>query len=247
MWTTTYYNVDLALFNEFLLPRLGEPPLNVVVLADHRRLTASLERIPVERADTLAAVNQRWLLRGVCPGGQAFHPKTYLAAMGNRVTLLVGSGNLTTGGLDDGREVFTKFASGTAAGDAAIEAWRAWTRRLVALVGDATLAGRLRDLEDRLPARPAVAPAVVPSLLHNLDIPIVEQVAAIITEAGARPIDDLLLAAPFYDDDAEAVGRLLDDLKPRRVRVYVTTSTSVNGGRLAARLACCDAAVEVVA
>jgi hypothetical protein len=75
LWATTY-NVDLGLFNEFLLPRLGEPPLNVVVLADHRRLATSLERLPPERTDALAAVNRRWLLRGLRPGGQAFHPKT---------------------------------------------------------------------------------------------------------------------------------------------------------------------------
>lgn len=68
LWATTY-TIDLGLFNEFFLPRLGELPLNVAVLADQRRLTASLDRIPAERADTLAAVNRRWLLRGVPAGG----------------------------------------------------------------------------------------------------------------------------------------------------------------------------------
>src|SRR6266536_1768407 len=93
LWATTY-NVELSLFNEFLLARLGDPPLNIAVLCDHRRLAAGLARIPAERADTLVAVNQRWLLRGVRPGGQAFHPKTYLAVTGSSATLLVGSGNL---------------------------------------------------------------------------------------------------------------------------------------------------------
>ncbi len=65
LWATTY-NIDLALFNEFLLPRLGEPPLNVAVLADHRRLAVSLARIPPERADTLVAVNRRWLPNSAC-------------------------------------------------------------------------------------------------------------------------------------------------------------------------------------
>ena len=76
LWATTY-SIDLALFSEFLLARLGDPPLNVAVLADHRRLAASLQRIPAERADTLATVNRRWLLRGV-PITGAFHPKSYL-------------------------------------------------------------------------------------------------------------------------------------------------------------------------
>ena len=118
-------------------------------------------------------------------------------------------------------------------------------RRLVAIVGDVTLAERFQDLEDRLPARPPVAPAVIPPLLHNLDAPIAEQLWAIVRGADSGPIDDLLLLAPFYDDDAAAVERLLNDLKPRRVRVYVTSSTSVNGDRLATHLAACDATVEV--
>jgi hypothetical protein len=61
LWATTY-SLDLSLFNEFLLGRLGDPPLNVAILADHRRLAVSLDRIPSERADTLASVNRRWLL-----------------------------------------------------------------------------------------------------------------------------------------------------------------------------------------
>jgi hypothetical protein len=233
LWATTY-TIDLGLFNEFLLPRLGDPPLNVAVLADQQRLTASLERIPAERADTLAAVNRRWLLRGVQAGG-AFHPKSYLAVAGNGATLLVGSGNLSAGGLDEGRELFTVFHAGTPIGNAAIAAWRSWIRHLVDQVSDTILAGRFRDLEARIPAPPSVAPAVASPLLHNLNAPIADQVAAVVADADVR-VDELWLTAPFYDPDAAAVGALIDMLRPRHVQVFVTTSTSVNGDRLAGRL-----------
>lgn len=242
LWATTY-NMDLALFNEFLLGRLGDPPLNIAVLADHRRIAAGLERIPAERADTLAAVNRRWLLRAVRTGG-AFHPKSYLAVAGSRATLLVGSGNLSAAGLDDGREVFTTFRSGTPAGDTAIAAWQAWMRRLVSYVGDTTLAERFQDLESRIPLPPAVAPAVPPPLLHNLDTPIADQLAMAVAEASAQ-VEELWLAAPFYDADAAAVGALLDVLEPGRVRLFVTGSTSVNGDRLAERLTASGARVTV--
>jgi hypothetical protein len=245
LWATTY-NVHLSLFNEFLLGRLGDPPLNVAVLADQRRLAASLARIPAERVETLAAVNQRWLLRGVRLGGQAFHPKTYLAATGSRATLLVGSGNLSTGGLDEGREVFTTFRSGTPVGDSAIAAWRSWMRRLVQLVGDTTLAERFRDLDARIPPPPTVAPAVPSPLLHNLDIPIALQLAAPVAD-GVGQVDELWLTAPFYDPDADAVGALLETFKPARVRMFVTGSTSVNGDRLAERLTASRAEVTVAA
>jgi hypothetical protein len=242
LWATTY-NMDFGLFNEFLLGRLGDPPLNISVLADYRRVAASLDRVPAERADTLIAVNRGWLLRCV-PTAGAFHPKSYLTVAGNRATLMVGSGNLSTGGLDDGREVFTTFRSGTASGDAALAAWRSWMRRLVSLVGDTTLAERFKDLEKRIPAAPAVVSAVPSPLLHNLDTPIAAQLATAVTEAEAR-VDELWLAAPFYDPDAKAVATLLDMLTPARVHLFVTGSTSVNGDQLTRRLAATGAEVTV--
>ena len=246
LWATTY-NLDLPLFNEFLLGRLGDPPLNVVVLADHRRLAVSLDRIPPERADTLASVNRRWLLRAVRPGGQAFHPKTYLVVTSSRTTLLVGSGNLSTAGLDEGREVFTTFRSGTPVGDAAIGSWRVWMRRLVEQVGDVTLAQRFRDLEGRLPAPQTLGLAVPSPLLHNLDTSISAQLVSALGNAAAGGVDELHLTAPFYDEEAGAVDRLLNLLEPRRVRIFVTGSTSVNGARLAERLRASGAQIEVVA
>jgi hypothetical protein len=246
LWATTY-NLDLSLFNEFLLGRLGDPPLNVAILADHRRLAVSLDRIPSERTDTLASVNRRWLLRAVRPGNQAFHPKTYLVVTSGRTTLLVGSGNLSTAGLDEGREVFTTFRSGTPVGDAAIGSWRAWMRRLVEQIDDVTLAQRFRDLESRLPAPQTLGLAAPSPLLHNLDTPISAQLASALGDAATGGVDELHLAAPFYDDEAGAVGRLLDLLEPRRVRIFVTGSTSVNGARLAERLRASGAQVEVSA
>ena len=123
LWATTY-NLDLALFNEYLLRRLGDPPLNAVVLADRDRLDDTLDAIPPERLDILGPVNRRWLLRGARVGTGRFHPKSYLAVTARTAKLLVGSGNLSTNGIDAGREVFTAFVAGTPHGDAAIATWR---------------------------------------------------------------------------------------------------------------------------
>ena len=242
LWATTY-SVDLSLFNEFLFARLGEPPLNVTVLADHRRLASSLERIPAERADTLATVNRRWLLRGVGVGG-LFHPKSYLAVSSRRAKLLVGSGNLSGSGLDEGREVFTAFQSGTPIGDAAILAWTHWMRRLLGMLGDTALAERFQDLERRLPKQETITITAPSPLLDNLGSPLVGQLAAAIDSAGER-VEELWLATPFYDADAGAVGAMLDGLRPRAVRLFITESTSVDGGKLADRLNASSARVVV--
>ena len=240
LWATTY-NIDLRLFNEFLLARLGDPPLNVAVLTDHTRLAAGLSRIPLEHVDALNAVNRRWLLRSVQPGHQAFHPKTYLALSSKEATLFVGSGNLSTGGLNDGHEVFTTFCSGTVVGDAAISIWRDWMRQLVEFIGDLTMAARFQDLEERLPSPEAAAPVVAP-LLHNLNASIAEQLIEVVREAGGK-VEELLLTAPFYDANAEAVGVLLNELEPGRVCLFLGGATQVRGDQLVDRLV--DSGAEV--
>lgn len=244
LWVTTF-NIDLGLFNEFLLRRLGDAPLNVVVLADEQRLAESLGRISADNVNALASVNRRWLLRGAPVGNGAFHPKTFLAITRRRVKLLVGSGNLSRNGLDGGCEVFTEFNSGTTIGNAAIAAWRTWVRRIVEMIGDITLASRFKDLEQRFPAIPSLATAVSDPLLHNLERSIAEQfVKKVLRETNGR-IDELLLAAPFYDQDAKAVTQLLEELRPRKVSIYLTNSTAVNGKSLSAALVACGAKVDV--
>jgi hypothetical protein len=66
------------LFNEYLLRRLGDPPLNVVILADRRCVDETLAAIPPERLDLVGPVNRRWLLRPFQLGTGRFHPKSYL-------------------------------------------------------------------------------------------------------------------------------------------------------------------------
>jgi len=244
LWVTTF-NLDLGLFNEFLLRRLGDAPLNVVVLADQQRLSKSLGRISMDNAEALAPVNRRWLLRGAPVGNGAFHPKTFLAITGKRAKLLVGSGNLSRNGLDGGSEVFTEFNSGTTIGNAAIAAWQTWMRRIIEMIGDITLASRFKDLEQRFPDVPPLAPAVEEPLLHNLDRSIADQFAeGILSETDGR-VDELLLSAPFYDQDAKAVEQLLGNLKPRKVSLYLTNSIAVNGKSLSSVLSACGAAVDI--
>jgi hypothetical protein len=230
-WATTF-NIDLAFFNEYLLRRLGDPPLNAVVLADQDCLDMSLERA-AERPELLESVNRRWLLRGVSLGSGRFHPKSYLAVHGRTATLTIGSGNLSRYGIDQGREVFVSFRSGTAVGDATIATWRQWMRQLVTKVADTTLAERFTDLEERLPPTQGLQSVAESPLLHNLHQPLLDQ---FIDAVGPDSVDELLVTAPFYDENAAALGQIVDALRPQRISVYVTTSTSVNGASLRDRL-----------
>ena len=210
--------------------------LNAVVLADRDRLDATLAAVPAERLDILGPVNRRWLLRGACVGTGRFHPKSYLTVTAHSAQLLIGSGNLSTNGIDAGREVFTTFVAGTPHGDAAIRTWRAWTRRLVGAVDDTVLAERFADLEQRLPQPPVPTAVAQSPLWHNLDTPLADQFCETVL-ARTGIVDELIVTAPYYDEAGDALGRLADRLKPKRLTVYVASSTNVDGSHLAARLA----------
>lgn len=237
LWATTY-GLDPTLVNEFLLAQLGEPPLNLTVLADATCLADTLQRI--RDVASLAAVNRRWLLRGIRHGHGAFHPKSYLAVTPTQTTLLIGSGNLNADGLGEGNEVFTEFTTGTPHGDAAVSVWLQWARRLVADTDDLRLAERFTDLNQRLPKLPGAsdsAPADHSSVtvLHNLDQALLPQLLEQVQPARRR-VEELLITAPFYDADVAAVGALVDGLAPSRVQVWAAAETNVDGPALLQRL-----------
>ena len=206
--------------------------------------TRALDAVRFERLAMLNPTGRHYLLRGVRLGAGRFHPKSYLAVTLRSARLIVGSGNLSTDGIDQGREVFTVYRSGTAGGDAAITAWRAWAARLVNAIDDTALLSRFADLESRLPKPPVLAPVIESPLLHNLDRPLIDELCE---RVGPEPVDELIVTAPFYDKGAEALGRLISRLRPSVVRVFFTTSTSVEGPRLAERLQACGASVETFA
>ncbi len=245
LWATTY-NVELSLFNEYLLRRLGDAPLNAVVLADRRRVDESLAAIPAERLDTLGPVNRRWLLRGLQVGTGRFHPKSYLSVRPRSATLMVGSGNLSTSGIDAGREVFTSFTSGIPIGEAALATWRSWMRRLVGASGDTLLAERFADLEQRLPKLEGLTAVADSPLWHNLDQPLGEHFCDAVTAASGY-VDELIATAPFFDEEGEALGALVDRLRPKLVRLYTTSTTSVAGPVLLERLRAADCEIQLYA
>jgi hypothetical protein len=97
----TTYSVELELFDQYLFRRLGEPPLNATILSDFDALAHGIERLDAEQSGELQRANRDYLLRGVT-AGSSFHPKTYFFGNAKEGVLLVGSGNLTLRGIEEG-------------------------------------------------------------------------------------------------------------------------------------------------
>ena len=63
-WGTTY-TLGLALFDQYLLRRLGGPPLNAVLLADHWKLGEMWDRLDPEEHYLARQANRLYLMRGI--------------------------------------------------------------------------------------------------------------------------------------------------------------------------------------
>lgn len=220
-WATTF-TFDVSTFEDFVLPRLASGPIAATVLADARRLAQEWDRIAAEGRSVRA--NRDYFVRGIDVGG-SFHAKTILLARKDRALLFVGSGNLTLSGFGDG-EVFTRFESGTPGGDAALHEWRMWMQGLIQRTDDVDVERRWRDVE--LGATTTGRVSATP-FLSNTDRSILE---ALVESVEARPVDELHVAAPYWDEDCSAFTRLVGQLYPRRMTLYLHPTVSVDGTRL---------------
>ena len=228
-WATTF-TFDPGFFETFLLRRLGEPPINATVLADHAKLATTWARMDPADNWRFRRANRDYLVRGVAWPGGAFHAKTILLGNEKGGTLLVGSGNIGLSGLDHGREVFARFQWSTPDDKGAFGSWRSWMEAIVAHTDDAQVRFRWANLLGRLTWLPTEARES--SFVTNFDRPLLEQLA----DGLATPVDRLIATAPFFDHRLDALKDAVDRLRPRALELLVGDRASVDGPLLGAYL-----------
>lgn len=238
-WVTTF-TFEPAFFESFLLKRLGDPPLNVAVIADFSKLTELWAQVDAHELNVRAA-NRRYLVRGAAIAGGAFHPKTILIANKSDGVLFVGSGNLGLSGVEQGREVFTRFDSRREEDLPAFKTWRAWMNDVVALVDDGALRSRFADVLARAPWL-AGAPTDTKGLVTNWRTPLIDALFS-----GQKRWSELHVSAPFFDADVGALRELLTRSSPKRVSLYLGKNASVDGRRLLEVLRGSQAAAQTYA
>jgi len=237
-WATTY-TFELPFFESFLLGRLNERPLNATVLVDAHRYADALQDLSSDTPWRGARANRDYLVRGVAPTSGAFHPKTYFFGNERTGVLYVGSGNLTMGGLESGKELFARFDAADSADLSAIRAWRGWMDELVGMLNDPAVRDRWRSAQVR---SPWMVGQVGPSpFVHNWHRPILDS----FLEGITGPVDEIHLTAPFYDQHANAVREIVNRTRPRRITVLLGRDASVHGPALLEVLAASGAEVTL--
>lgn len=239
-WATSY-QLDLKLFDQFLLRRLGSAPLNAVLLCDEDSVTEALSSLSDIDRHIAANANRRYVLRGVRPPGRGrFHPKTYLFGSPRSLYLLIGSGNLTRTGLDRGRETFVLFDGSRSDELAVIQSWAGWIRRLVGAQGDAVLRRRYEHLVSSIPS--LVGPGADPQFVTNDGDSVLDQ----IVRRLPGEVAELHVCAPYFDQHAIALRGVVERLQPSsEIHVYLGARTNVDGPALKSVLEAAAAAIHV--
>lgn len=237
-WATTY-TFELPFFESFLLGRLNERPLNATVLVDAHRYADALQDLSSDTPWRGARANRDYLVRGVAPTSGAFHPKTYFFGNERTGVLYVGSGNLTMGGLESGKELFVRFDAADKEDLSAIRSWRGWMDELVGTLNDAVVRDRWRSAQARSPWM--VGPVGPSPFVHNWRRPILDS----FLEGIPAPVDELHLTAPFYDQHANAVREIVSRTRPRHITVLLGRDASVHGPALLEVLAASGAEVTL--
>jgi len=224
-WGTTY-SFELELFDEYLFRRLGDPPLNASVLVDFATLARTWSGIQPDEEWRVRRVNRLYLVRAAGRPQGRFHPKTYFFANQKEGVLLVGSGNLSLAGLEEGKEVFARFDSTDEEGLASILSWRDWMAAVVEQANDEILGQRWFRLRQTtkgwLKGRAGSS-----SFVTNVETSLLDQFVG-----RSSGVDELHVTAPFFDSDVEALATLIKRTSPRKVFVYLGRGTSVDGTAL---------------
>ncbi|HEX3959491.1 MAG TPA: hypothetical protein VHZ03_23145 [Trebonia sp.] len=238
-WGTTY-SLGLGLFDQYLLRRLGGPPLNAVLLADHWKVSEVWERLASQDHYLARQANRLYLMRGIeLRGGGAFHPKTYLFVRRDQATLVVGSGNLTRQGIDAGKEVFASFDTDTELGLSTLRAWAAWIGRLVENADDGQLTHRFAVLRDQCPWM--TGPIGPTPFTVNEQKPLLDQ----FVQQLPGIVEELHVSAPYYDRNALALAEAVDRIQPKKLHIYFGMGTKVNGPALVAVVRAADYPVHL--
>jgi len=222
------YSAHLDFFETHLLRQLSQVP-NRIILADDRRL-ADQFAAAAQSGQRLRQANRTYLAAPI-RNPYAAHAKAVLLTTTTAGRLLVGSGNLGHDGYAEPGEL-----------------WNMYTYNDTTPQHRDTFAA-VRSLIDGLTARNWLDPAAVAGLdmawsttpwlpahpaglqpvCHNLETPLIDAIAA----AVVGPVKLVAVHAPFYDEESAALVELLNRLRPRRLRVLLTSDTSVDGGHLA--------------
>jgi hypothetical protein len=220
--TFTTYALSLSFFEAVILDALirggGREAL---IRADVEGVRAALSEQGAQR------VGKDYQVEPVSVTSGLFHPKITVLTAKDECHLLVGSGNLTFGGWGGNYEILEHLHPGFAAD--AIEDAADFFERLsdngrVRYGARAHCGAVAADLRASAAGKPRNGDI---RLLHNLDFAISDQLVDLVGDLGGAT--QMLMAAPFWDEQGGATDRLCKQLGLEEVFIHAHAYGTVEG------------------
>ena len=212
------YTASLLHFELFLLDKLQQEGAGQVTLVVDRH---AYELTFAERTAVRGAGLDYQFAAIHLPGQYAaFHPKLYLFFHAAGASLFVASANLTLPGCRTNVEIVDRLALG-AHGEGDTRAFGSFAEYLEGLVLlDPGLPERIQseilEAAQWIRQRISQAPESGPHLLHTIERPLLDQLAALVPK---EEVEEITIVSPFYDAGAEAIHALAKRYPSASLRV----------------------------
>ncbi|WP_147315485.1 phospholipase D-like domain-containing protein [Asanoa ferruginea] len=205
------YTVDLSFLEKFVVPTARGLGARITVLGDPAQ--AVHDDVDVRRAGTAYQ-------HGHAACRRAFHPKLVVLAGDEDNALAVGSGNPTLSGWGYNRELWVIAHGSREVGPQLIADVADWLQELPTVVTIASwIAGTLQAVADQIRPTSIDTRWASTRAYGNLLRPLLERIPD-------QSVEELRLAAPFFDPPAEAVKALVMRTRPRVARIAVQPSAA---------------------
>lgn len=218
----TTYALSLSFFEAVVLDRLVRGGgRNALILSDPEGIRAGLSEQGARRT------GRDYELEPIACSTGVFHAKVNAFFGQSESHLLVGSGNLTFGGWGMNLEVFEHLHP-SFAGDAFLDAAGFFDALSISGQVRHGVSDRLESIGGRL--RSAATGGSTPGnirFVHNLELPIADQLAAFAEELGGAT--RLAVVSPFYDKAGLGLQRLGERLSCDNIHLHAHPFGSVRG------------------
>lgn len=220
----TCFSFDPLYFIQYYLPKLNSINVtNIIVLIDAGQYDEACEEFIKYRELSGRSIQLSFSPVRIVPSFQGvFHPKIALLVGPKQCTALIGSGNLTYGGMTYNNEVWNAFSANIIDAEEAPIIASIW-KYLSTLIAGAqnTICEQLSWMttySDCLKTIAEMQDKDVPSrflfLFNTRENGIGEQLLA---QIGDETVKDIIIVSPYFDSDGAALTFLADHLHPASV------------------------------
>lgn len=213
------HNIDFVFVQSVVIPALrkcGSPRLTIFADAQCSEETYK------NQARVLSSLGVRYRVVSVAmDSGFRFHPKAILLSGTEKATLLIGSGNLTFGGWRENGEVWVRYQTDID-GTAPFSGFREYLHRVIELCAPPKDSVQAEAEEAFDPDTRAWALEMEPPR-HVLGraghgASMLEQMKNVL---GSRTADHLIVCAPYFDEEAEALKTAAKEFRTKQSTVLI--------------------------